>query len=57
LASYPWSSIGYPKEDFFLIIGIGLYIATSLIYYLATLNNFVGLKEDDIAQILIIYLV
>jgi len=40
-----------------LKIGIGLYVATPLICYLPTPNNFVGLKRDDIAQILIIYLV
>jgi len=34
-----------------------LYVAIPLIYYLATLNNFVGLMGDDIAQLLIIYLV
>jgi len=50
--------IGYPKEEKKTwIIGIMLYVAIPLIYYLATLNNFVGLMGDDIAQLLIIYLV
>jgi len=52
MASYGWGSIGYPKRKIYL----DMYVATPLIYYLATPNNFIGLKRDDINKILIIYL-
>ena len=39
------------------IIGILLYLAIPLINYLATKNNFVDSKRDDVSKILMIYLV